>query len=226
MDRLFRQSAARMSREQIEWRIVRGNLKPEEELSIQALCEQLEVSRTPVREALRELLAKGLVEQRINGRFYVAAVSQTDIENVYAVRAALEQLALAQAIERATDNQLLELKTLSETMVALQDLTVVPDLGRDFHGTVMRLSQNTVANSMMGFLQARIDQYRYLSTTSMDRSQAAVKEHVALANAVVDRDIVRARTLLEQHINSSRLSALKSLELYSLSNDDGQRTPL
>src|ERR1700730_13928498 len=124
--------------------IVHGQLAPGERLRSDALANELHVSRTPVREALRKLEAEGLVEQS-GSRLVVRALSEQDLTELFYVREALEGMAARLAAENATPTEIVEIKELLKDMETVRrrgDVDALRGLTGEFHQLVCRASHN------------------------------------------------------------------------------------
>lgn len=194
--------------------IVRGELAPRTQIPEVALAEQLGVSRTPLREAVNRLENDGLVERASNRRLYVTPVSADEARQLYSVRMALEDLALAEAAARMTDEVLDELGSRLERMRKAERSRRenVAEGGRSFHDTLYRASGNNVNEDIIRRLQVKIDRYRYVATQEGHRRQKqAVDEHRVIYEALRDRDVERARGALRQHLERACEEALAVL---------------
>lgn len=129
--------------------IVQGRLRPGEKVPEDELAHQLGVSRTPIREAIRILEQQGLVRVRPKNGTYIARVDRRDEADGLAVRTALEELAVREAIERSTDEQwarlcdrLQELLARMDEVVGLDDAVTATELDIEFHTTLIRAADN------------------------------------------------------------------------------------
>jgi DNA-binding GntR family transcriptional regulator len=174
--------------------ILQGDLAPGERLRSDALANELRVSRTPVREALRKLEAEGLVARSGSG-LIVRALSEQDLTELFYVREALEGMAARLAAENATPSEKAEIRELLEDMEALRRRGEVEALRRltgEFHQLVCRASHN---NCLLQSLKALLDTIRQIQTSTLygeGRPVEAIKEHRDLLRAIEARDGDRA----------------------------------
>ena len=181
--------------------ILQGDLAPGERLRSDALANELRVSRTPVREALRKLEAEGLVARAGSG-LIVRALSEQDLTELFYVREALEGMAARLAAENATPSEMAEIRELLEDMDALRqhgDVEALRRLTGEFHQLVCRASHN---NLLLQSLQALLDTVRQIQTSTLHgegRPAAALKEHRNLLRAIEARDGDRAEKLAREH---------------------------
>lgn len=129
--------------------IVQGRLRPGEKIPEDELASQLGVSRTPIREAIRILEQQGLVRVRPKNGTYIAKVDRRDEADGLAVRTALEELAVREAIERSTDEQwarlcdrLEGLLALMDEVVGVDDAVTATELDIEFHTSLIQAAEN------------------------------------------------------------------------------------
>jgi DNA-binding GntR family transcriptional regulator len=181
--------------------ILHGDLAPGERLRSDALANELRVSRTPVREALRKLEAEGLVARSGFG-LIVRALSERDLTELFYVREALEGMAARLAAENATPTEIAEIRELLEDMEAVRrrgDVDALRRLTGEFHQLVCRASHN---NRLLHSLKTLLDHVRQIQTSTLHgegRPAEALKEHRNLLRAIEGRDGDRAEQLAREH---------------------------
>jgi DNA-binding GntR family transcriptional regulator len=181
--------------------IVHGDLAPGERLRSDALANELRVSRTPVREALRKLEAEGLVAHS-GSRLVVRAVSEEDLTELFYVREALEGMAARLAAENATPGEIAAIRELLEDMEAVQrrgDVGAFRQLTGEFHQLVCRAAHN---GRLLQSLQSLLDHVRQFHTSTLygeGRAAEALEEHRDLLAAIEARDSDAAERLARQH---------------------------
>ncbi|ALS62761.1 GntR family transcriptional regulator [Pandoraea norimbergensis] len=191
--------------EALKARIVRGELRPGAPLSERALCDELAVSRTPLREALKRLANEGLVEISETRRARVARVSVDEVVNLLAVMAVLEGLSGEQACEKATDADLDELARLQvemEAAFARTDHEAYFSLNQQIHLSILRIADNGPLAEYFHNLNARLRHVRERLTPTPERWRQAVDEHAEMLSLMRRRDSKRLRTLMETHLRS------------------------
>lgn len=209
----IRKTAVEYAYKELKEAIIRGELSPGQRIYIEEWQERLGVSRTPIREAIRKLEAQQLIEKETNGWLYVKKISEEDIRNLYSVRLALEELAIVEAIERASSNEIEQLRFLQRSMEQSKNLLDIPKLGKNFHAMIYKFSRNPINQEMIKTIQTQIDRYRYLSTAvEKNRSQQAIEEHKAILRAILARDVENAKKLMRLHILNSRDTVIQSLQ--------------
>lgn len=185
--------------------IVDRSLAPGALLSEPELAEQLGVSRTPIREALRTLTAEGLAVKLSSNRTIVAPVSIEELGHVYDVRARLEGLIAADAARRVTpEDERFLLRQLSLMERLRDDDVEVVRIGAAFHDHLRAMSSNELAGNMLHVVRAHADRYRALTTQEPGRSSDAVAEHRLVCDAVLSGDAERAERVMREHVEHAR----------------------
>jgi DNA-binding GntR family transcriptional regulator len=207
-----RASGAHLVYAELRRRILDLELRPGQRLYEPELSTALSVSRTPLREALRLLLAEDLLDQLPTGGMVVRPLSETDIHELYGVRAALEGLIAGEAATRMDDTGADALRGLIARNQRLVDL---PDdamhAGHDFHQRIADIAGHTWAARLHRQIDGQMARYRAFTNRSQQRRTAALAEHEAILGALLDGDTIRARALAEEHVLHARDAALATL---------------
>jgi DNA-binding GntR family transcriptional regulator len=181
--------------------IVHGDLAPGERLRSDALANELRVSRTPVREALRKLEAEGLVAHS-GSRLIVRALSEQDLTELFYVREALEGMAARLAAGNATPSEIADIRELLDDMASVRQRGDVGALRRitgEFHQMVARAAHN---GRLLQALTSMLDHVRQMQTSTLygeGRPAEALDEHRALLAAIEARDGDAAETAARTH---------------------------
>jgi DNA-binding GntR family transcriptional regulator len=202
--------AARRLRAMIQF----GDLPPGARLREAQLCEQLGVSRTPLREALRTLAAEGLVNQLPNRSMIVAPLDPDDVEHLYRVFGDLEGLAGELACERVTESEIAEMGRLLSRMVDLHehgDRAEYMKVNQQIHRMVIDIAANPVLLSVWLSLLPRVERARTLPNLDRARWTGALFEHSKMFAALVARDGPLLRRLSSEHFLNG-LPTLRSLQ--------------
>jgi len=194
--------------------IIQGRLKPGERLMEIQLAEEMGVSRTPVREAIRKLELEGFVVMVPRKGAYVADISVKDIADVFEVRAALEGLAAGLAAERITTEELEELdRALTKTYeVSKHDLNAIVETDTNFHALIYRASRNERLVQIISNLADQIQRFRATSLAQPGRTKLAIEEHAKIVDAISDRNVELAQTLAREHIELAEQTLLNALQ--------------
>lgn len=186
--------------------IINGKLGPSERLMEIQLAEEMGVSRTPVREAIRKLELEGLVVMIPRKGAYVAGLSLKDIADVFEIRGALEGLAAELAAERATEE---EMEAMERFLMKISeeiesgDLSKVVETDTNFHTLIYQASRNTRLSQIISNLREQIQRSRTTSLSYPGRMKTALEEHRKIVEAISSRDGELARSLAQEHIENA-----------------------
>ncbi len=190
-------------------------LKPVQRLVERELIEQLGVSRTTVREALRELTSEGLVTVIPQRGAMVSAPSLDEAVDLYEVRAALESLVVQRFVERASDADVEQLKQTVEDLAVVSDRTgdIREILGSKdrFYAVLIAGAKSAALQQLLEGIQARVQVLRATSLSEEGRSHEVVTELRAVVVAIADRDAELASRLCAAHVRKAAVTALHSL---------------
>ncbi|HBE77022.1 MAG TPA: GntR family transcriptional regulator [Firmicutes bacterium] len=195
--------------------IISGTLGAGDRLMEIQLAEEMGVSRTPVREAIRKLELEGLVVMIPRKGAYVAGISVKDIADVFEIRCALEGLAAELASERATDE---ELETMERYLIKISedidlgDLAKVVETDTDFHTLLYKLSRNSRLTQIISNLREQIQRFRTTSLSFPGRMKIALEEHRKIVEAISSRDGELARKLAEEHIENAENTMMNMIQ--------------
>jgi DNA-binding GntR family transcriptional regulator len=187
--------------------IIEGVLPPGTRLNERVLCEQLNVSRTPLREAFKTLAVEGLIVLQPNRGAVVAQMSVPEIEHTFEVMGALEGLSGELACARALDSEIAEVKALHFEMLAAharRDLPAYYKLNHAIHDRMNAMARNPVLTETYQQINARIQSLRFRSNFNQDKWDAAVREHGSMQEALERRDGKALREILQQHLRNKR----------------------
>jgi DNA-binding GntR family transcriptional regulator len=196
--------------------IIEGKLKPGQRLSIAVLAQQLGVSATPVRDALRRLSADGLVEMIPRRGTFVSEFSRQDIRQVFQVRRILE-CAAAEASPHAPDRVIERLMAIVDEIGALRDeerfleyLRYIA-LDTEFHQQIVDLLDNGQISDFYRQLRWPTQVVRGLSYSAYQRAQDTVAEHAAIAVALKEKEVSKAKEAILTHLNNAEADLLRRM---------------
>ena len=198
--------------------IVEGVIGPGAKLNERALAEQLRVSRTPLREAIRMLAAEGLVELLPNRGAVAARLSPADIADTFELIAGLEGQSGELAAERIDDAGLAEIRALHFEMLAAharRDLPTYYRLNATIHDHINAAARNPVLTRTYRTINARLQALRFRSNFDEGKWARAVQEHERMIELLSARDGARLRKLLISHLEHKRDAVLEQLRLGS-----------
>jgi DNA-binding GntR family transcriptional regulator len=189
-----------------------GELKPGQRVMEVEIAEWLEVSRTPVREALRRLESEGMLAMEPRNGLVVGSISRQAMLELYVMREVLEGTAARLCARNASDIELMELQELVKREARLQDdLEALVRHNRQFHEAVHRGAHNRYLEKS---LSAVNDSMWLLGKSQMllpERAKSAVLEHAELYAAIERRDGDGAEEVARRHVQSARKERLKQL---------------
>lgn len=192
--------------------ITEGRLSPGARLNERVLCEQIGVSRTPLREAFKVLAAERLVELSPNRGASVVALSRGDVEQLFELMGALEALSGELAAARRTQGEVDEIRALHFEMLAAharRDLPAYYALNRRIHRAINRCARNAVLTETYESINSRIQNLRFRSNFNREKWDAAVREHERMLDALGAGDGAALRALLEEHLRHKRDAVLE-----------------
>ena len=202
-------------------RIIEVDLQPGQRLVERDLADELEVSRIPLREALRLLAAEGLVVLVPHRGALVSPFTPADVRDLFDVRENLEVLAARLAAERADAQGLVRLTRCLEsarTATESGDKAEIAAANARFHAEIVTLSDNALLETMMRPLNARME-WLFRLTANRDPHQQCA-EHTELHEAIVAADPVRTAEFALRHVVSGRDMALRLAAGWAVTETD------
>lgn len=194
-----------------------GRLNPGDRLRETELAERFGVSRTPVREAIRQLEADGIVAHVPRQGASIRTLDYAEVMDLYEMRAVLEGTAARLAARAASD---IEIEELFDMNRALADTGNTPEafvLNRQFHAAMLDAAKNRFLTRSITSLQKALMILGPTTLTEPDRAAKAVEEHFGVLDAIRARDGVLAEAAMRAHIEAAqrvRVRALRARPLY------------
>ena len=207
--------------------ILRHELKPSEWVPETELCEQLGVSRTPMREALKVLAAEQLVELHPNRGAMVAALLPKHVDDLFEAQAIIEGVAVKLACERATEDDIEAFRKIHARMIRAferRERKQYFALNQDLHLSLVAMSHNTALVTAHSTLFMQVERARFLALEVGHRWEDSVAQHEAILTAMSVRDGALAQTLLEAHVRETQDAVRQAVEMqHDASRDTGNR---
>lgn len=191
------------ARDRLRTLIVRGDLRPGVAIPETRLSEELGISRTPLREALKLLATEGLLELRSNRSAQIAPLRSAEIDEIFEVISAIEGTAAKLAASRITNPELRRLSQLQDRMETHHDEGRLDDyfkINQEIHSFIVACAKNAVLKSTHDTLLARAERARYFALSSRNRWDDSVLEHRKILKALKKRDGAAAARALTQHV--------------------------
>lgn len=201
--------------------ILTGVYREHDELREITIGEELGVSRTPVREALRQLELEGLVTIIPNKGAYVTGITAKDVADIYRIRSMLEGLCARWATEHITPEQINELEEvllLSRFHLSKEEkgkASQVTELDGKFHKILYEASNSRILEHVLSDFHKYVQMARTLSVGARDRAERSVEEHTKILEAIKNRDADQAELLANRHI-------MKVMENLHMEETDGE----
>jgi DNA-binding GntR family transcriptional regulator len=174
------------------------------------LADELGVSRTPVREALKQLELDGLVENIPNRGVVVKGISKQDISDIYTIRQAIEGIAAQWCVERISAEELNELKEIFDLMefyTFKKDVDKISELNTRFHEVIYHSTKSRYLEHVLKDFQIFIKSTRNKSLKAPGRIEEALEEHRKIIDAIIAKDVLAAQESIIHHVNKSKRNA-------------------
>ena len=187
-----------------EW-IVTGEFKPGEQIKEEDISQRLEISRPPVREALKMLEATGLVLRKPRRGVFVPHLTKRDVWEIYTLKATLYELALALAMDSISSPQTGELEAFVQEMeIHLQedpvDLLQYQEIHKAFHNSIMSIAGNTRLKTLASNLHNQVTPFSYKSLQQKGHMLSSVQYHRRIVEPIKQKDKTLACGLMKEHV--------------------------
>ena len=195
--------------------ICQGVYPPGTRLQEVELAEGLNVSRSPVREALRQLAADGLLLEIPNKGVYVKEFTVKDIEEIYDLRVMLESYGILHSTGHITAmrrERLLGLLKDMEDFLRKDDLQSYTSLDEKLHNHIVHLGDNSLINDTYDRVRSMNQQFRILSLMDQQRFRESLDEHREIVHALVTGDLKHADDVNRHHLELARIAILKRMK--------------
>ena len=192
--------------------ILNGRYRENDELREAAIGEELGVSRTPVREAFRQLELEGLIRIVPNKGAYVTGISESDVADIYEIRSLLEGLCAKWATTRMTKQQIEEMEEiilLSEFHLEKEHFDQIIELDNRFHMALYEACGSKILIHLLKDFHRYVQKQRQKTLSDAERSREAVAEHKSIMEAVRDGNAELAERLADEHICNAYRNMVK-----------------
>lgn len=209
----YKASLSDIAYQKIKRMILDMQLLPGSSLTEMGLIETLEMSRTPIREALYRLQQEKFVELMPRKGWFVSEIKLQDIQQLFVIREALEGIATHQAATAIPDDRL---QQMAATLAALEPQLVndeanATDAGDGIHPLILEFAGNPYLNSIMTIYLDRLEMFHVIAMHLPGRKLQSWHEHRAILQALMQRDAALAEQRMREHIRSSLESILQGL---------------
>lgn len=192
-----------------------GRIKEGEHLVENTIAEKMEVSRTPVREAIRQLEAEGLVLNIPRRGAIVKGITLQDAEEIYDIREVLEGLVARLACRYRTQEDIDKLKdilVLMKEAIEKKDYNAYLELHKDYNNTILKSSNSKKLQSMMKKIYENLIVLRSISLYTEDRRSLALEEHRQIVEAIEKKDEIAAEEMTREHVKKAKKAFFDNLK--------------
>ena len=190
-----------------------GSLNPGDRLTETDVAERLGISRTPVREAMRQLESDGLITQTPRSGSTIRKLDYSEVSELYEMRAVLESTAARFAARAASDVEVEELVSIHELMCDAKDTQQLHQLNRQFHRCLLDAARNRFLLSAVHSIEKTLLILGPSTFNESDRTTQSNHEHEQLLNAISSRHPVDAEQAMRIHIESAHRARLRQLRV-------------
>ena len=212
--------------EHIREAIINGTFAPGERLMEIQMADEMGVSRTPVREAIRKLEMEGFVVMIPRRGTYVSNMSIKDINDVYEIRISLDTLAAGLAAERISDEELEELQCLLVKVgnaIEENDMAKVVEADIEFHDVLYKASRNERLRNIINNLREQITVIRGVSMRYPGRLKDTQEEHRRLVECIAARNVEKSQEMARIHLENAEKTLMAAMSERK-GNDDLSRS--
>ena len=194
--------------DQLKELIIDGTLQPGNRIIETDYAEKFQISRTPIREAIRMLELEGLVESQSKGGVTVTGIHKADIDEIYKIRIALEEIILKEVILKASSNDVQRLDNLMEkTKNILNDKEKIDDVFKLyslFNNILYEIAKLNRVTEMIKNLNLYMKRFRRMSIDSGRRKDLAFNDHKAIIKAIKEKNTNEALKINKKHLEESK----------------------
>jgi DNA-binding GntR family transcriptional regulator len=201
--------------EHLKEAIVRGEMAPGDRLVESRLASALDISRTPVREAMHKLEREGLLRKLPKGGFAVVNLTREEIEESFGIRCVLESYAARLAAANYREEELLPLEEKIQEFQQCLDKGLLEDLPRintQFHNLFYSLSKSPRLIKMISDLTDQISRFRKILLKTERWAETSNRDHRKMLEAIRKRDLDQVERVVKEHIARGRRIVLRALE--------------
>ena len=194
--------------------IIDGVIKPGERIIETEYSNKFQISRTPIREAIRMLELEGLVESQTTGGVIVKTLTREEISEIYKIRIALESLIIEEIIKKINNQDIKKLeKVLKNTKKAFEvkDIEKVFSLFTEFNQILYDIASLPKVTGMINNINLYIKRFRKLSIDNPSRKEEAFEDHVQILEAIKNKELSTAISINRMHLEKSMNFILSKL---------------
>ena len=188
-------------------RILKGEYEIGEKIKENQIASELKVSRTPIREAFKLLENEGLIDYIPNRGCFAKGFTKQDVDDIYAVREALEELAVRWSVARITEPELVALEEqvdLMEFYTKKKDKRKVLELNTSFHEVIYASARSRFLAQVLRSYKEYIEKTRKSIFYEQSYLESILREHRAIFEAISERDAEKAVEAIAKHLEASQ----------------------
>ena len=201
---------------EIKNKILNGDFTPEESLIESKLAEELDISKTPLREALQKLEVEELVVRQANGRLKTPSITVQEAEEIFLVRSYLEGIIAKQATNHATQEDIDSLSGFCDKInqaIEMKNIEEILHYGTKFHEHLYRISGNRTVVKILSQLNDHVTRYRRLVPLNNEEMYIQdTDEHSIILQHIIEGDRLGAESTMRSHILSSMSVAIEAIK--------------
>ncbi|MCG8482538.1 MAG: GntR family transcriptional regulator [Clostridia bacterium] len=197
-------------------KILKGDYLPGEKIKESNIANELNVSRTPIREAFKQLEQEGLIENITNKGAFVIGFTQQDIDDMYEVRKVIEGIAMCWAIERINEEELKQLQEVYELMefyTQKKDINKVLEINTQFHEIIYAATKSRFLSQILKAYQFYVRKGRQAGLNNEDILEETMKEHKDILDCFYSHDTDQGSKEIIRHLNNAKQRAESNMRI-------------
>lgn len=201
--------------ESIRTTIIEGKIPAGERFIEKEYSQRLNISRTPVREALKQLESEGLVEYVPRIGAVVKRITKEDAIEIYKIRHSLELLVITSVMENITENEINEISELLTYTKKVYDegkIDETVDLFKEYNNLIYKISRMKRLPMMISNLNSYFTKFRSISFEREGRMELALKDHKDQLESIILKDVDMASQIIKRHLDNSLEIVLSEIE--------------
>ena len=195
--------------------IISEQLKPGDRVNEVQIAKDLNVSRTPVRSAINELIGEGLLESVPNKHVKVRKLTEKEILDIFELRLLVEGYAVEKVIERLDDRMKATFRDFRDRLKACNTYAMLGkyvEIDTELHDFLIKASGNEMLHETMHRVALLINPFRVVSLKSETRFIESIDEHIGLIDALCEKDLKRAKERIETHLTLAKNEVVEYLK--------------
>ena len=185
------------------------------------IAEELNISRTPIREAMKELEAEGLVCRYPAIGTVVTEITPHDVEEIFSLRILLEVFALQSSWDKISEAELDEIEAIFSKLELDSSKEAYQEGDKRLHSLIINKAGNWRLKKFLDLLNSQIERFRRIAAYSFSRPEQSKKEHLEIIHWLKNRDLPACEKALKRHLINVKISTLEVAKLYAVKRPGG-----